>query len=89
MALVHVQCPQCQRIDVVQYGKQANGTQRYHCNNPNCQRTIFLLHLLYAPLTIPLVYCPINSFQRATSLARPSQGGEKRTAVWASHHEEL
>jgi len=43
MALVHVQCPQCQRIDVVQYGKQANGTQRYHCNNPDGQRTIFLL----------------------------------------------
>jgi insertion element IS1 protein InsB len=43
MALVHVHCPQCQRIDVVQYGKQANGTQRYHCNNPDCQRTIFLL----------------------------------------------
>ncbi len=23
MALVHVQCPECQSIDVVQYGKQA------------------------------------------------------------------
>jgi InsA N-terminal domain len=23
MALVHVHCPQCQSIDVVQYGKQA------------------------------------------------------------------
>ena len=43
MALVHVHCPQCQRIDVVQYGKQANGTQRYHCNNPDGQRTIFLI----------------------------------------------
>ena len=43
MALVHVQCPQCQRIDVVQYGQQANGTQRYRCNNPDCPRTIFLL----------------------------------------------
>ena len=43
MALVHVHCPQCQSIDVVQYGKQANGTQRYRCNNPDCQRTIFLL----------------------------------------------
>src|SRR2546425_7525982 len=43
MALVHVQCPQCQRIDVVQYGKQANGTQRSHCNNPDGQRTIFLI----------------------------------------------
>jgi transposase-like protein len=32
MALVYVHCPECQSIDVVQYGKQANGT-----------RTIFLL----------------------------------------------
>ncbi len=38
---------------------------------------------------IPLVYCHINSFQRASRLARPSQGGEKRTAVWASRHEGL
>ena len=43
MALVHVHCPACQSIDVVQYGKQANGTQRYHCNNPDCPRTTFLL----------------------------------------------
>jgi len=28
MAVVHVQCPQCQSIEVVEYGKQANGTQR-------------------------------------------------------------
>jgi transposase-like protein len=27
----------------VQYGKQANGTQRYRCNNLACPRTIFLL----------------------------------------------
>src|SRR6266849_4880277 len=47
------------------------------------------LYLLYAPLTIPLVYCHINSFRRASSLARPSQGGEKRTAVWASRPEDL
>jgi transposase-like protein len=43
MALVYVHCPECQSIDVVQYGKQANGTQRYRCNNPACPRTIFLL----------------------------------------------
>ena len=33
MAFVQVQCPDCHRTDVVQYGKQANGTQRYRCNN--------------------------------------------------------
>ena len=26
MALVQVQCPDCHRADVVQYGKQAHGT---------------------------------------------------------------
>jgi hypothetical protein len=52
-----------------------------------CLRNV--IYLLYAPLTIPLVYCHIKSFQRASSLARPFQGGEKMTAVWASHHEEL
>jgi insertion element IS1 protein InsB len=43
MALVHVHCPQCQRIDVVQYGQQAHGTQRYRCHNRDGPRTIFLL----------------------------------------------
>ena len=43
MALVSVHCSECQSIDVVQYGKQANGTQRYRCNNRDCPRTIFLL----------------------------------------------
>ncbi len=33
---------------------------------------ILTLYLLYAPLTIPLAYCHINSFQRASGLARPS-----------------
>jgi len=28
---------------VVKYGKQANGTQRYRCHNPDCSRRIFLL----------------------------------------------
>jgi len=40
-------------------------------------------------LEIPLEYCHINSFQREPSVARPERGGEKRTAMWASHHEEL
>ena len=43
MAVVPVQCPQCQGIYVVKYGKQANGTQRYRCNDPDCSRRIFLL----------------------------------------------
>jgi transposase-like protein len=43
MAVVPVQCPQCHGIYVVKYGKQANGTQRYRCNDPHCTRCIFLL----------------------------------------------
>jgi transposase-like protein len=43
MAFVPVQCPECHSPDVVQYGKQANGTQRYRCGNRDCPRTIFLL----------------------------------------------
>jgi transposase-like protein len=43
MAVVSVQCPQCQGIHVVKYGKQTNGTQRYRCNDPDCPRRIFLL----------------------------------------------
>jgi transposase-like protein len=43
MAVVPVQCPQCQGIHVVKYGKQANGAQRYRCNNADCPRHIFLL----------------------------------------------
>ena len=43
MAFVRVQCPDCHSTDVVQYGTQANGTQRYRCDNPDCPRVIFLL----------------------------------------------
>ena len=43
MAVVPVQCPQCQSIAVVKYGKQPNGTQRYRCQNPDCARRICLL----------------------------------------------
>src|SRR5439155_5037684 len=43
MAFVQVQCPDCHSADVVQYGKQANGTQRYRCDNPHGPRIIFLI----------------------------------------------
>src|SRR5207249_12089654 len=43
MAFVQVQCPDCHSADVVQYGKQANGTQRYRCDNPHGLRIIFLI----------------------------------------------
>ena len=43
MAVVEVQCPECGRREVVRYGgRQANGEQRYQCNNVDCERRIFL-----------------------------------------------
>jgi len=43
MTYVQVHCPDCQSIDVVQYGKQRHGPQRYRCNKVDCPRRIFLL----------------------------------------------
>jgi transposase-like protein len=42
VAVVAVQCPECGSEEVVRYGRQPNGEQRYRCNNPDCQRRIFL-----------------------------------------------
>src|SRR5215467_12027516 len=44
MTSVLVHCPDCQGVDVVRYGKQRHGPQRYRCNNTDCPRHIFLLH---------------------------------------------
>ena len=43
MAVVAVQCPECEGREIVRYGRQPNGEQRYRCKNPHCQRRIFLL----------------------------------------------
>jgi insertion element IS1 protein InsB len=44
VAVVAVKGPECGSPEVVQYGRQANGEQRwYRCNNPHCARRIFLL----------------------------------------------
>ena len=43
MVSVPVPCPHCQSIEVIKAGKQANGTQRYQCQNGQCARRIFLL----------------------------------------------
>ena len=44
MVSVPVQCPYCHSTEVIKAGKQANGTQRYRCQNERCARRIFLLH---------------------------------------------
>ena len=43
MVSVPVQCPYCHSTAVIKAGKQANGTQRYQCQNSRCARRIFLL----------------------------------------------
>ena len=44
MVSVPLQCPYCQSTEVIKAGKQANGTQRYRCQNAQCARRSFLLH---------------------------------------------
>jgi transposase-like protein len=44
MVSVPVQCPHCHSTEVIKAGKQANGVQRYQCQNGQCARRIFLLH---------------------------------------------
>jgi insertion element IS1 protein InsB len=43
VAAVAVQGPECGSHEIVKYGRQANGEQRYRCNNLSCERRIFLL----------------------------------------------
>ena len=43
MAVIEVQCPECGSPEVVRYGRQANGEQRYRCNHVECSRSIFLV----------------------------------------------
>ena len=45
--------------------------------------------LLDVPLTRALVYGHSQSCRRAARVVRPSPGGAKRTAVWASRHADL
>jgi insertion element IS1 protein InsB len=43
MVSVPVHCAHCQSTEVIKAGKQANGAQRYQCQNDRCARRIFLL----------------------------------------------
>ena len=38
MVYVPVQCPYCHGTEVIKAGKQANGAQRYRCQNDQCAR---------------------------------------------------
>jgi transposase-like protein len=43
VAVAAVRCPECGSDEVVRYGRQPTGEQRYRCNNRHCARRIFLL----------------------------------------------
>ena len=43
MVSISVQRPHCHTTEVIKAGKQANGTQRYQCQNGQGERRIFLL----------------------------------------------
>jgi transposase-like protein len=44
MARIDVRCPDCNSLNIVRYGRQPNGEQRYRCLNGACERRIFLLN---------------------------------------------
>jgi transposase-like protein len=51
MATLAVSCPDCQSTQVIKAGKQPNGTQRYRCQDPTCERAIFqLTHVAHGRL---------------------------------------
>jgi insertion element IS1 protein InsB len=47
MVFINVLCPRCGGLDVIKYGKQQNGEQRYHCNDLNCEQKTFILNYQY------------------------------------------
>ena len=58
------------------------------CTLPSCLSDNPLIIPTVSPLMIPLVYCHINSFQRASSMKKLLPGGEKRRDGRAAHHVE-
>ena len=47
MVLMPVLCPHCHSDQVIKGGKTKTGTQRYKCENADCPRYSFQLHLTY------------------------------------------
>ena len=47
MVLIPVLCPHCHSDQVIRGGKTKTGIQRYKCENADCPRCSFQLHLTY------------------------------------------
>ncbi|MGJ3502586.1 transposase, partial [Piscirickettsia salmonis] len=44
MPHIEVNCPQCNENDVIKFGRNASGNQRYKCKNTSCDKDTFLLN---------------------------------------------
>ena len=44
MAVVFVKCPSCKEDNVIKFGTNAAGKQRYKCKNGDCDKNTFLLN---------------------------------------------
>ena len=42
-----ITCPKCNKTDIMRAGFNANGDQRYRCNNPDCLVKTFMLKYRY------------------------------------------
>jgi transposase-like protein len=43
MAIIFVQCPKCKKEEVIKFGRNTAGNQRYKCKNKDCDKGTFLL----------------------------------------------
>lgn len=82
MALTQVRCPDCNGLNVVKYGRQPNGEQRYSCQDPRCSRTIFLLNYRSQPV-------PQSSRTRIIELALDGYDAETIAASLGVAEEEV
>ncbi len=42
-----ITCPNCDHTDIMKAGRNARGTQRYRCQNPDCKTKAFMLDYRY------------------------------------------
>ena len=47
VVLIPIVCPQCGSENIVKNGHDANGKQRYVCNNAECPRKAFVIEYTY------------------------------------------
>ena len=89
MVSVPVQCPYCQTTAVIKAGTQANGTQRYLCQNEQGTRRIFLLQIRIAAAylrsaslsSIKRMECPAILRLTLSSFLSEGRGRQKRESL--------